>query len=77
MPLDPVILQNQALLRSFKEAAQEPVIFEDLPGAHFRPSAISSSSFGTVLPKQYLHGHVLRKEKKSLRLSAVFRDEAA
>ncbi|DBA89840.1 TPA: hypothetical protein ACH3X2_004704 [Trebouxia sp. C0005] len=28
-PLDPVILQNQALLRSFREAAQEPIV-EDL-----------------------------------------------
>lgn len=32
MPLDPIILQNQALLRSFKEAAQEPLLEEVLPG---------------------------------------------
>lgn len=32
MPLDPIILQNQALLRSFKEAAQEPLMEEILPG---------------------------------------------
>ncbi|KAL3145515.1 hypothetical protein ABBQ32_003339 [Trebouxia sp. C0010 RCD-2024] len=31
MPLDPIILQNQALLRSFKEAAQEPLMEEILP----------------------------------------------
>lgn len=31
-PLDPVILQNQALLRSFKEAAQEPLMDDYSPG---------------------------------------------
>ena len=39
MPLDPIILQNQLLLRSFKEAAQEPVVEEILPGALQQPVA--------------------------------------
>ena len=39
MPLDPIILQNQALLRSFKEAAQEPIVEEILPGAVQQPVA--------------------------------------
>ena len=30
-PLDPLILQNQALVRRFQEAAQEPVL-DDLTG---------------------------------------------
>lgn len=43
-PSDPVILQNQALLRSFREAAQEPIV-EDFsperapPMIHRRPTA--------------------------------------
>lgn len=40
MPLDPIILQNQALLRSFKEAAQEPIVEEILPGAVRQPVAV-------------------------------------
>lgn len=43
MPLDPIILQNQALLRSFKEAAREPVVEEILPGVCIVLSQIAGS----------------------------------
>ena len=36
IPLDPVILQNQALLRSFREAAQQPEEDEQSPGNEMR-----------------------------------------
>ncbi|DBA84877.1 hypothetical protein WJX77_000302 [Trebouxia sp. C0004] len=85
VPLDPVILQNQALLRSFREAAQEPIV-EDLsperappiiprrPTAQPEPQIHSDSenSFGSddaALPQTNDDKTVLKMQSKDGKVS--------